>query len=176
MKRIYTVSLDDEVPLSEKVLNEIKLLCFLIYDDIINLECDGPISILAKDGIIYNELLESYQNREFHYRFLHDDYKAGKYEPFMISTTSFGFTINDDALSQDELNEIIEHCKKMLDIDYGFTINSYKYMEDEKHKNRLITLKKILLDMESKNQKENSRDKYTKVLKPLVSSIAGVLR
>lgn len=175
MEKIYTISLDDDVPLSEKVLNEIKVLCYLVYDSIKNLEYDNVTPILCNKDVIYNELHDSYTDGNYNYHFTYNDFESGKYEPFMIDNTSFGFTINDEMLTDDKLIEIINDCKKILRINYHFKIYKYKYEDDKKHKNRLIAIKKILLD---KNiiSNSNKEDKYKKVLKPLASSLAMILR
>ena len=176
VKKIYTVSLDDDIPLSDKVLNEIKMLCFLIYDEFKIVYFGGDKEILCdEEGLIYNELLEAYSDHEFHYRFKYNDYSSGKYEPFMIDDTSFGFTVNSESITVEEVSKMIDHYKKILDIDYKFTLSSYEYLDNSK-KDRLITLKKILSDINSKKQKEDVKDKYIKILKPLVSSVTSALR
>ena len=173
MKKIYTISLDDEIPLSDELLNEIKMLCFLVYDSIKILEYDEIEPILNYDGIIYNELLESYSNGCFHYRFTYDNYESGKYEPFMIDNKSFGFTVNDSKLDDEELVKILDENKKMLNMKYNFKVNAYVYKDDKKHKNRLITLKRILMD---KLNKENRKDKHIRSLKPIASALATFVR
>ena len=175
MEKIYTISLDGDIPLSDNLLNEIKLLCFLVYDSIKNLEYDNIDPILCNDGVIYNELIDSRVGNQYDYHFTYNDFESGKYEPFMIDNTSFGFTINGDMLTDDKLLEIIGDCKKILRINYNFKVYKYKYDDDKKHKNRLIALKKILLDKNIYNE-DNKKDKYKKVLKPLASSLAIILR
>lgn len=164
MKRIYMVSLDDEVPLSKKVEDKIKILCYYVYDEIRGLEYDTYDKILYTD-IRYNELLEKKDNQNnYSYRFEYENFTDGKFEPFMISNTSFGFTVNDDLLSKDELSLIIERCKNIARIYYNFKIESITYEDDPKNKNRLVALKKVLLSNEENNKKkaEQKEDKYIK--------------
>ena len=153
MKNIYMISLDDDVPLSQSIRDEMRLLCYLVYDEIRRLDYENVSPILCNDGIDYNELLESYNNGEFHYRFMYNDIESGKHEPFMINDTSFGFTINNDSISEDEIWHIIENYKKMIKFTYNLKLKKYSYEDDKKHKNRLITLKKII--SEKSNKKED---------------------
>ena len=176
MKTIYTIALDDDIPLSEEILNKLKMVYFLVYDTIRILEYGNEQPILCKDGIIYNELLESRSGYSFNYHFKYDDYNSGKYDPFMIDKTSFGFTINGDMLTEEKVRSIIEECKNMIGINYQFRLASYSYEVDKNNKNRLLTLKKVLSDRNDKKQSENDKGKYIRVLKPLMRVSSMILR
>ena len=109
MNKIYMVSLDDEVPLSNIIENKMKILCYLVYDEIRGIEYEQYTKILLLDKIMYNELLEKkdVDDNDYTYRFEHEDITDGKFEPFMIDKKSFAFTIVDDKLSENELKDFI---------------------------------------------------------------------
>ena len=153
MKRIYVVSIDDEVPLSDKLADGIKVLAFLLYDEIRGYEYED-CQILCHDDIIYNELLEKKENdNKYIHRFTHNDVESGMYEPFMINDRSFAFTVIDGTISDAEIKGIIDRLRLFSKVNCSLNIHSVTY-EDDKKKNRLLAIKKILLDSEKKNKKE----------------------
>ncbi len=173
MKKIYVVSLDDEVPLSDKMKDEIKVLAYLVYDEIQGYEYADNCQILCHDDIIYNELLEKEVNGEYVHRFKYDNVESGMYEPFMIGDRSFAFTVNDGTLDGNEIISIIYKVRMFSKITSNIEINSVIY-EDDKKKNRLMAIKKILLDNEKKNNKKEDKPK-TKV-KSILPVIGLILR
>lgn len=160
MNKIYMVSLDDEVPLSDIIENKMKILCYLVYDEIRGIEYEQYTKILLLDKIMYNELLEKkdVDDNDYTYRFEHEDITDGKFEPFMIDKTSFAFTIVDDKLSENELKEIIESKKNEAGLHYSFTIDSVTYENDLNNKNRLIAIKKLIT-----KKQEIKKGKYVKI-------------
>ncbi len=159
MNKIYMVSLNDEVPLSTIIEKKMKILCYLVYDEIRGIEYEQYTKILLLDKIIYNELLEKKEiDNDYTYRFEHEDVTDGKFEPFMIDKTSFAFTIMDDKLSENELKEIIERKKVEAGLHYNFTIDSVTYENDLNNKNRLIAIKKLIT-----KKQEVKKDKYVKI-------------
>lgn len=171
MKKIYVVSLDDGIPLSDKLKDEIKVLAYLVYDEINGYECDDGSRILYRDGIIYNELLEKNINGVYVHRFEYNDIESGIYEPFMINDRSFAFTVNDGTINDDEINNIIYRVRLFSKITYKFNINSFAYEEDKK-KNRLLAIKKIILDSQKKNEKKEDNVKVrVKSILPIIGLI-----
>ena len=163
MKTIYTISVDDDVRQSIDVIEHLKLLCYFIYDGLRVARYESDDTIVCQDGIIPNQLLESTINGKYYYRFKYDDYLSGMYDPFMITDTSFGFTINTGSISYGELMEVINNSKRMINFEYNIKIESYDYMEDDKNINRLNVLKTILSNRENKDINES--DDYKKLLK-----------
>lgn len=142
MRTVYVFSLTDSVSQSMELLNKIKALAYLMYDEIKTFDIDN--NILCHDNIIYNELLESNHDKKYYYRFKYDNYESGKYEPFMIDDISFGFTVNSDKISYNEIMAIFNHIKMITMFEYDVSVSSYDYMEDRKNINRLNVLKNII--------------------------------
>ena len=160
MKKIYIVSLEDDVPLSEAVIDKVKVMAYLVYDEIRGLEYGSYSKILDTDNILYNELLERKVGNEYVHRFMYNDSEIGKYEPFMIDNASFGFTVIDGKLNENELKMIIDRSKFVAGINSRFNIDSITYEDDKKNKNRLVALKKII---QKKNDVKKNDTKKVKV-------------
>jgi len=173
MKRIYTITFEDGEYPSNNVESNIKVLMYLLYKEIENLEYESD-EILYKKGLMYNELFEIEQGKQYEYRF--DSEKNicnfSMYEPFMIDKFSFGFTINDDLIDSGTVQLLLENLQKMLRTNYKFTIdNRYVY---EKDRERMKILKKIQ-NKEEILEKENNG--YTKVrVKPLLTVLSIIGR
>lgn len=172
MKTIYVVTLDDEIPLSSRLIDDIKLLCFLVYDEIMGIEYDNGNKILCHDGIIYNELLEREDNGIYTHRFRYNDILSGKYEPFMINDTSFAFTVYDGMLSNDDIINIISKVRIYTKIRCNFKVSSVTYKEDSKNKNRMLAIKKLLES--NHNDKEDKKNKVK--IKSILPMIGLTLR
>ena len=173
MKKIYVISLDDEIPLSTKIEDEIKVLCYLVYDEIQGYEYGDNRKILCHDGIIYNELFERNTGNDYVHWFKYNNVESGTYEPFMINSRSFAFTINEGTISDEEINNIIHNVRRFAKIDYNFNISSVTYEEDKK-KNRLLAIKKILLDSQKKDEKKEDNNKVK--VKSILPVIGLILR
>ena len=104
MKTIYTISVDEDVPQSIDLIEHMKVLCYFIYDELRNMKYDSHESIICTDNLIPNQLLESYVDNKYYYRFKYNDYSKGIYDPFMITDLSFGFTVNSDMINSVELD------------------------------------------------------------------------
>ena len=168
MKKIYVVSLDDEIPLSPKIEDEMKVLCYLVYDEIQGYEYSDNSKILCHDDVFYNELLEKNVDGEYIHRFRYDDIESGMYEPFMINGRSFAFTVNDGAIDEAEINNIIHNVRYFAHVGYNVNISSVTY-EDDKKKNRLLAIKKIILDSQKeKNKKEDGVKIKVKSILPII--------
>lgn len=163
MKTIYMFSIDDDISQSIDVVNQFKVLCYMMYDEIGMLEEDGN-RVLYRDNIIYNELMESGGNGVYHYRFKYKDYKSGKYEPFMLDDYSFCFTVNSGAISFDEITFFLEKVKGMIKFHYNVTVESVDYLQDDKNINRIEAIKGLVSDEEvnAEVNKKRSRIKLAR--------------
>lgn len=170
MKRIYVVSLDDEVPLSKEVIDSIKVIGYLLYEEILGIEYDGSEKILCHDNISFNILLEKKENNTYVHRFTNNNVETGTYEPFMLNDTSFAFTVNDGKISPEEINNIINVVKTYVTSNCKFKINSITYEEDNKNKNRLLAIKKLLTDYSEKKEENKPKIKVRSIL-PMVGLI-----
>lgn len=165
MKTIYTISVDEDVPQSIDLIEHMKVLCYFIYDELRNMKYDSHESIICTDNLISNQLLESYVDNKYYYRFKYNDYSKGIYDPFMITDLSFGFTVNSDMINSVELDKVINKVKNLINFNYDIVIKSYSYMEDKDNKNRLNVLKSILMD--EKVKEEENINSYKRVLTPV---------
>ena len=167
MKRIYVVSLDDEVPLSQELIDSMKVLGFLVYEEIMGMEDSGIKNILHHDNIKYNELLEKKENNRYTHRFTNNTPETGVYEPFMVNDRAFAFTINDGKLSVQDIENIIDRVKIYVDEYDKVNIDSVTYQEDAKNKHRLIAIRKLLT--------KDYGNKEDKKIKTRVKSILSLL-
>ena len=134
---LYDISLADRSKLTIDVLDKIKLLAYLVYDALVEYEYDCGRNILYKDNIILNELSDDYRNHITKYEFVHTDYNRGIYEPFMISETSFGFTIYNNSITKEEIKRIINEEQKNIGFDVALNIN---YFVLRNNRDRLETI------------------------------------
>ena len=117
--------------MSPIIRDKIKLMAYLIYSELIDYENEMNKNVLFKDNIVFNEL---YDGIKEHYEFEHEDYQTGNYEPFMIDEDSFGFTIYDGSISNEDLNIIIDEVKKMIQFNYEFDIYGIKVLDSDERK------------------------------------------
>ena len=172
MKRIHVVSLDEEEPLSEELIDKTRVLCYLVYEEIMCLEYDSDVKILCHDNIKYNELLERQEKMTYRHRFINNTPETVEYEPFMINNTTFAFTVNDGTISKEDILNIINKVRIYVHTKCGVNINSLVYEEDSKNKNRLIAIKKVLC-----NDYTNKEDKKKKVkVRSILPMIGLILR
>ena len=120
---MYNISLSNANEVNNDTLDKVKLVAYLLYDALIDYEYDNDKNVLYKDNIVINEVYDSY-NLVSKYEFEHTDYNTGIYEPFMINDTSFGFTVNDGSISNQEIINMIKEVKAMVNFDGDFTVSS----------------------------------------------------
>lgn len=167
MKRIYVVSLDDEVPLSPELIDSMKVLGFLVYEEVMGIEYSSIDNILLHDNIKYNQLLERKENNTYTHRFINNTPETGVYEPFMVNDRAFAFTVNDGMLNSEDIENILDRVKIYVDDYDKINIDSVTYQEDTKNKNRLLAIRKLLT-----KDYGNKEDKKTKTR---VKSILSLL-
>lgn len=172
MKKIYTIKIDDELPLTYEIKNNIKVICYLLYDSIKDIEEELNQKILY-DGVcidkkgkttkvIPNELLDNYNGKEYNYKFISEvdklDYRL--YEPFIISDKSFGITVYDNMINDASIALLIDGAQKLAKTNYKYEINVYYYEEDEE---RLKTISTITHDNEEVYNYKNYKYKIKKL-------------
>lgn len=159
MKKIYTFSVEDDISKSMDLQNQVKVFCYFMYDELSNLECEKNKNILLHDNIIFNELLENFYNNKYYYHFKYEN-SSGTYEPFMVNNITFGFTVDSDNVTDSEIVSVLCKVKQMIKFPCPLHMNGITYMDDKNGKNRLIALKKIILDEKifaNKKAKERTR-------------------
>ena len=140
MSKIYTIKLEDEVPLSLEYRNNIRTICYLLYDEINRLETEDREILYRNDHVIYNELLEDHNVTGYTYQFVaekHHD-KPFHYEPFMLNDYTFGFSVYDDAITDYEICTLLNAIQLLIKTNYRFIVDSY-YFETDHNRSKLIS-------------------------------------
>ena len=183
MVKIYTITLDDEVPLSisenwkfsKNKSDNLRAIAYWINDELSKF--DKPILCTDSDygyhysGLIKNELNDNITVNDFGYVYSFDSDKESDkkrkfmYDPFIIDDETFGFTVFDGSLSDTELSIILESTLKMLGLRYTFRINSISY-DESNIKYRVQAIKEILKNKQLENQ---PKVKKRSIVLPIVS-------
>lgn len=136
MKKIYTITLDDEIPLSESISSDIKEIAYFLFEEIA--KYDRQILVVDDDrNLIRNELLESYHNGRYIFRFdsEHTNIENYRYEPFLINDRSFGFTVYNGSIEEEEVLSLLNNVLLFFGFNYKFNIDCL-YYDDEFINNR----------------------------------------
>ena len=136
MKKIYTITLDDEVPLSDVVSSDIKEIAYFLFEEID--KYDRQILVVDDDrNLIRNELLETYRDGRYNFRFEseHTNIENYRYEPFLFNDRSFGFTVYDGSIDEEEILELLNGVLIFFGLNYKFNIDCL-YYDDEFINNR----------------------------------------
>ena len=178
MKKIYTVTLDDDVPLSYDIASDVREIAFWLFEEINKFDRKILYFLedenISKDGIYRNHLLDSTITKDgkYTYKFTSDnsmiDYRM--FEPFMLSDTSFGFTVYDGSISDSEISIILNQVLKFLKFDYKFNIDGSVYYDDTKISSRLMAI-----DMIANKSIKKEEDKGKKRVKTKINPIFSVL-
>ncbi len=127
---IYKVSLKGNYEDNRLVYDNMKLMAYLVYDALMDYEYESDKDILFKDGVTTNELYDGFSNHINKYEFEHEESTSGEYEPFMISNTSFGFTVNDGSINKEQIVFFVNEIKKLIQVDYEFSVEEFKSLND----------------------------------------------
>ena len=124
MKKIYTFTLDDEVP-SDELFNDVKVIAHLLYDELKNEEYDTKI-LVTTDKHKENVLYETKVMNDYQYKFLSEIENDSKalYEPFLINHIGFGITIYDGSIPEPLLNYLFKNVLNTIRKPYNFSISS----------------------------------------------------
>lgn len=142
MKKIYTFTLENDEEPSEKFINDLKLVAYMLYMEVYNYYSDDYIPVVLNDKINGNVLNNC--NGFSNYTFAHEEIIDGGvyYEPFIIGVNSFGFTVVDEMIDQSIINELIQYVLRMLKLNYKVTINYFSYsaedINDERNRKKAI--------------------------------------
>lgn len=140
MKKIYTFSVEGDDPYSGLFRSNLRLLAYMLYESIylFNDEYTNPLNI--SKNIVYNHIHED--DRDMGYYFDSDihNMKMIDYEPFIIGNNVFGFTVNDELISEEEIKELVNYVLRLTKLSYIIDIHSFGYIssnsEDESHRER----------------------------------------
>ena len=148
MKTIYSFTLDsDEYPSTRRnIYNDLRLLAYMLYNEIYNYYGDEECPLDVNPLIEYNDLKEVREIFSL-YKFDSDNYDDGYtyYEPFIVGNKTFCFTVIDNNFDDRIINECLEYMMNLLKLNYKITINKYMYeardINDERY--REDTVRKI---------------------------------
>ncbi len=174
MKKIYSFTLDDEVPLSGNTPSDIREIAFWLYEEL----CKYSIPIVCVDeektvdeyGLIKNDLYDIKIGDKYVYKFTSDDSKIDSrmYEPFLLHDKGFAFTVNEGSITDDDIAMSLNYVLSLLRLNYKFNINSVTY-DESNIKNRFIAIRE-LLNVKSKEQvKTKKRVKFQ--LNPILTML-----
>ena len=172
MKKIYSLTLDDDVPLSENTGSDIRAVAFWLFDELANFDkqiiCFDGEKETNDQGLIRNELFDIKCQDKYMYRFTSDCSKIDSrmFEPFILSDRAFAFTVNEGTITDGEIVVILEKILGLLKLNYKFNIDSIFY-DDKNIKNRYAAIEKLL---NSKNEVQVKTKKRTKLqLNPVLT-------
>ena len=148
MKKIYTFTLDDSEVLSERSKNDLRLMAYLVYDQLVAYEMRENKNLLVRGKYIKeNELYERMENGIYHYRFASDEIYMENYffEPFLINDYSFGMTVYDGVISNMEIEMILDSVISLIHFDKEIYIDSIVYdsINENDEDNRIDAIKRI---------------------------------
>ena len=164
MKKIYTITLDDDIPLSESISSDIKQIAYFLFEEID--KYDRQILVVDDNrNLIRNELLESYNNGRYNFRFEseHTNIDNYRYEPFLINDRSFGFTVYDGSITEEEILSLLNNVLIFFGLNYKFNIDSI-YYDDEFVNGRLTAYNYIMKDSTEVKQDNIKVKKKTRLL------------
>lgn len=172
MRKIYTITLEDDIPPSIVDLGKIKAIAYLLYCEISNI--DKPILCAnesTKDRLIKNELKEKIIGNKYKYSFISDKDNDNnyKYEPFMIKNNSFGFTVFDNSITDSEIAILLDNVFKLLGYKYNYQID-YTYYDENKKNDRYQIIHSII----SKKEQLINNSIKTKIRIPLLNLIKNI--
>lgn len=149
MKRIYTFTLDDSECVSSEVFNVIRVMAYLIYTKLRELDYQSQNPILCNSSLLeYNELYERcIGSDKFSYSLLSDKENKDKvlYDPVIINNNTFGITVNEGIVNDGDLAIILDDCLKFMHYNYKFNMNSivYNSIMGNEYKARLDAINKF---------------------------------
>ena len=144
-KRIYTFTLDDDDYPSEYLTNNIRIIAILLYEElkVQDYESDNPILIQSKTiQENYLVLVDNYLYSR--YKFGSEDNKQDyqMFEPLMFDGRTFGITVNDGTINEEQLMALLNKVRKLIKFDFDFKIDSIVYTsknkDDESKRNKAI--------------------------------------
>lgn len=160
MKRIYTITLDDDdIPLSHNIGSDIREIAYWIYEELSKFDeqilCIDIDQDKSKDGLLKNELYDIPSKEGYIYKFDSDlkDIDNRIFEPFVLDDKTFGFTIYDGRLTDGEISIILDGILKLLKMNYKYTIDSVVY-DDKSMKNRFNAIDKLMNKKDVNNSKK----------------------
>lgn len=167
-KKIYTFTLEDDEYPSDIVVNNIRIIARLLYEEIKVQDYESDNPILIQSNMIQENYLSLISKDVYcQYKFESEGSRLEYYmfEPFMISERTFGITVNDGTIDEEQLLGLLDKVKKLIKCDYNFKINSFIYTG----KNRIDESKrKKAMDeaLEVLNNNKNNNGSLVKKLIP----------
>lgn len=125
-------------------------LMLRIYSELKNIEQIENKKILLSEDVVCYEERDKVKN------------KFGLlYEPFLFADT-FGFTVYNGSISDEEVLEIYNRCKLEMGIDFDFHVNNLYYETNDYGEGCELFFRGYAIDMASTMHKGNSKIKLRK--------------
>lgn len=142
MKKIYTFTLDDDIPLSDIVKGDIKLIAYYLYEKIHDMDYGSDTPILVSNNFLkVNHLYEKkdYQGYIYYFESEHMNSDSKMFNPTLINDLTFGITVYEDRIDDNKIYELLRDTMMMLKLRYNFRISSNLYysVDDEDETKRL---------------------------------------
>ena len=158
MREIYAIAIDDDVPLPSEVGSDLRVIAYLVYDELNRFETHTLCA--DDDNLLNNYLLETYSQyeRKYIYKFISDksneDYRM--YEPIVINNTCFGLTVYKNSITEEDLRRILARVQQTLNLHYEFKIISEEY-KDNKISSRFKAIENLTYRLKAKKAKKRTK-------------------
>ena len=161
MKKIYSFTLDDEVPLSSNTPSDIREIAFWLYEELCKysfpIVCVDEDKTVDEYGLIKNDLYDIKIGDRYVYKFTSDESKIDSrmFEPFILHDRGFALTVNEGVITDDDIVKSLNYVLNLSRLNYKFNINSVTY-DESNIKNRFAAIRE-LLNPKSKEQVKTKR-------------------
>lgn len=130
MKEIYTFTLDDEEIPSENVKTQIKLVAYLLYEKLNELDFESNNPLLVQNNKLKTNYLYERYDSEYIYRFEseYSNYDSRMFNPMIIDDKSFGITVNAGMITIEDMALMLNEVTKFIKFNHNFNIDSVSYI------------------------------------------------
>ena len=142
MKKIYTFTLDGDDCPSSRFDSNLRLFAHMLYETVYTYDDEWHNPLDINKNIVYNNIHDGGS-----YYYFDSDIKPSNminYEPFIINGNTCGFTINEDSMSREVIEDLVRYVNSLLKFEYTVKINSYDYVskdkDDERNRRKAIRL------------------------------------
>lgn len=144
MKRIYAFTLDGEDYPSSRFDSNLRLFAHMLYETVYSYDDvdNNPLNI--NRNIVYNYIhdLDGGSSYYFDSDINEITDKFINYEPFIVGSNTFCFTVQENLISKEGIIELVNYINRLLKLNYTVTINEFDYVskdkDDERHRYKAI--------------------------------------
>lgn len=141
MKKIYTFTVEGEDQSSDVFRSNLRLLAYLLYESLYKYDEEPYRPLIINKNIVYNGIHdENIFDRGYYFDSDIHNMKMIDYEPFIIGNNVFGFTVNDELISEEEIKELVDYVLRLTKLSYRISVNSFGYisrgLDDERNRDK----------------------------------------